>query len=326
MELVLGVDVGGTASRALVATLDGERVGYGRAGAGNPVAVPRAVVQANVRQAVSAALSDIDASKVVAAVVGAAGAGGSDVFDDLLAPLGISCPLLVVGDVVVAFAAGTRRPRGTVLIAGTGAVAATIDGLEKVRVADGLGWLLGDLGSGFWLGREAAAATARWLAAHRSKQPAVPRNGPFTSPRSGPFTSPHSGPLTELVAEAIGERDPDRFVVAVHARPPRELAALAPLVTGAALAGDPTALSIVDRAVSHLTATVAEIRDESDPTPIVLAGGVLAHSAPIHGAVRARLAARWPAADLLDAGPGEVGAVRLAIRARLGGIPPDPAG
>ena len=40
--LVLGLDVGGTASRALVTTLDGTRVGFGRAGAGNPVTVPLA--------------------------------------------------------------------------------------------------------------------------------------------------------------------------------------------------------------------------------------------------------------------------------------------
>lgn len=291
MQLVLGLDVGGTASRALITTVDGTRVGYGRAGAGNPVAVTPSVAAANVGAAITAALSNLDAASISAAVVGAAGAAGSNIFEKLLPSLGIHCPLRVVGDVVVAFAAGTSEPRGTVLIAGTGAVAAAVDGFDEVRVADGLGWLLGDLGSGFWLGRRAASATARALVARED------------------------GFLVKRVAAAIGESDPDRFVIAVHSRPPRELAALAPLVTEAALAGDPLAVSIVAKAADHLVATTAQVRGAADDVePIVLAGSVLANSEPIRSRVRQRLAELWPGADVSGAEPGEVGAARLATR------------
>ncbi|HCT75812.1 MAG TPA: ATPase, partial [Micromonosporaceae bacterium] len=34
--LVLGIDVGGTATRALVTTLEGTRVGFGRGGGAHP--------------------------------------------------------------------------------------------------------------------------------------------------------------------------------------------------------------------------------------------------------------------------------------------------
>jgi N-acetylglucosamine kinase-like BadF-type ATPase len=314
MKLVLGVDVGGTASRALITTVDGTRVGHGRAGAGNPVAVTPEVARANVSEAITAALSDMDrdwtparagdhprsgqtrppamrhAGKIAAAVVGAAGAAGSDIFHKLLPTLGLDCPLRVVGDVVVAFAAGSTAPRGTVLIAGTGAAAARVDGFEEVRVADGLGWLLGDLGSGFWLGRKAASVTAKALSL-RTK-----------------------GFLIEAISSAIGESDPDGFVIAVHARPPRELAALAPIVSEAALAGDPLALSIVDEAAGHLVTTVGEIRAPGETEPIVLSGSVLAHSEPIRSRVAKRLMELWPAAEVTFAAPAEIGAARLARR------------
>ncbi len=67
----------------------------------------------------------------------------------------------MVGDAVTAFAAGTPEPSGAVLIAGTGAVAALIDGHEIMRAADGLGWLLGDVGSGRWMGLQAVRAAVR---------------------------------------------------------------------------------------------------------------------------------------------------------------------
>lgn len=190
-----------------------------------------------------------------------------------------------------AFAAGTGEPAGSVLISGTGAIAAEIRGARIVRTADGLGWLLGDLGSGFWIGRAAAATTARAL--YRGASP---------------------GPLVRLVTEAVGAREGDPFVSAVHDRPPRELAALAPLVTRAAADGDPLAVSIMDRAADHLCRTLSEIREPGDRTPMVLAGGVLQQCAPLRNSVHERLAGAWPNASVVVAGPGEEGAARLAAR------------
>lgn len=285
--LVLGLDIGGTASRALVTTLDGTRVGFGRAGAGNPVTVPLPLAMANISAAVDEALSNVDRSRIRAAVIGSA---GSARLQDLSFPWGVPVAVRIVGDVVVAFAAGTTEDAGTVLISGTGAVAAHIQQAQITRVADGLGWLLGDLGSGFWLGREAARHTARALHSGRSC------------------------PLTKLVTEAVGEVDPDPFVIAVHARPPRDLAELAPLVTAAAELGDPTAKAIVHEAATLLTTTVTEVREPGEKSPIVLSGSVLLNSSPLRDSVHTALANRWPTSPVLLAAPGEVGAARLAAR------------
>ena len=66
--------------------------------------------------------------------------------------------LLVHSDIEAAFAAGSAAPDGTVLIAGTGAVAAAVRDFGVRRRQDGHGYLLGDRGSAFWIGSRAARA------------------------------------------------------------------------------------------------------------------------------------------------------------------------
>lgn len=301
--LALGMDIGGTASRAVVATLDGDLVGEGEAGPGNPLSAPPEQAAAAVSLAARNALGRTDPARVKAAVLGMAGVSEcanpetDTAFRRALEAIGVRCEVRMVGDAVVAFAAGTDSPNGTVLIAGTGAAAATVAGEELTRVSDGLGWLLGDRGSGFWIGRRAAALTASILQEE---------------------TAP--GPLVEAVAEAVaGAPDPtaDDFARAVYRRPRRELARLAALVDRAADDGDELAASILAEAADHLAATVARIRDADETDPIVLAGGVLVRCRPVREGVRARLAAAWPAAAVSVAGPAAPAAARLAAaRAR----------
>ncbi|GIH08676.1 N-acetylglucosamine kinase [Rhizocola hellebori] len=292
--LVLGIDVGGTASRALVTTLDGTRVGFGRAGAANPVSVPIPKAVAQLRAACAAALSEVDSSRIVSVVIGMA--GSSRLADPAVAAafdLGLPVEPHIVGDVVVAFAAGSTSLDGTVLISGTGAVAARIANGAQTEVADGLGWLLGDLGSGFWLGREAAALTARAL-----------------------YAAPSHGLLVESVAQAVGNTDPDEFVIAVQSRPPHDLARLAPLVLDAARHGDPAAVALTQAAAGHLCAAAEQVHRGG---PIVLSGSVLRHFDMVRESVSRRLATRFPQTQIVLAEPGEVGAARLAARLSIAG-------
>lgn len=303
MTLVLGLDVGGTASRALITTLDGVPAGSGRAGAGNPVTVPLADAVTSVADAVRAALSGLDPRAVRAAVMGIAGTGRftdpvvASAYERAFAGLGLTVPVRPVGDVVVAYAAGTPEPSGSVLISGTGAIAARIADGEMADTADGIGWLLGDLGSGFWLGREAAALTAREL---------------YTRPLTGPLTRAVAVAVLGAVPATASRQAADDLIGALHDQPPRHLSRLAPLVTDAATAGDPQALRLVDRAAAYLAGTALDVHAGG---PVVLAGSVLTHSAPVRAAVIRLLAARLPGAEVFLAGPGEVGAARLAARA-----------
>ncbi|WP_431929434.1 N-acetylglucosamine kinase [Nonomuraea jabiensis] len=165
-QLVLGVDAGGTASRAALFTVDGAPVGRGHAPGANPVTLGMDQACAHVTAAVQEAAAAF-LPHVSAVVLGLAGNPGAcrELAARVLRPLlPQGLPVRVVGDTVTAFAAGTAAPSGTVLISGTGAIAAKITDHEQAATADGYGWLLGDEGSGFWLGHAAARTTIHALA------------------------------------------------------------------------------------------------------------------------------------------------------------------
>ncbi|MGC5012434.1 N-acetylglucosamine kinase [Streptosporangium sp. DT93] len=329
---VLGLDVGGTSSRALLLDASGRRAGYGRAPGGNPAAHGNAAAVANIGLALESALRGTDPALVAGAVVGMAGAGALDrpVFDRMWAGAGLRARPRLVGDLGIAFAAGTAEPRGTVLIAGTGAIAARVEDGEPVTVADGLGWLLGDQGSGFWLGRRAARAAARALSRGdaggtltRLVMDALLDDAPPPPEATDPETI---DPETAGPDRAVGETGDGaagemralaiRLAVRAQSRPPLELARLAPLVTRAAAEGDPAALEIVSTAARLLCETVAEVRPADGTGPIVLAGGVLAAEGPVGTAVRERLGA-----GVVRAGDGAGAAAWLAGRETFGWDP-----
>ncbi|MFF0720657.1 N-acetylglucosamine kinase [Micromonospora sp. NPDC003816] len=305
--VVIGLDVGGTSTRALAVTLDGGRLGTGRAGGGNPTSHGATRAAGELLTALRAALAGIDPTRVRAGAIGLAGAGrlqadpaGRAAFADAWRTAGLRCPYAVHGDALIAYASATAAPRGTVLVAGTGAIAARVRDLRLDRVADGHGWLLGDAGSGFWLGRQ---AVRRLLTALDSGI------DPGDLGRRV---------LTELTGSAeIAARPRDTVDAVVQAatrRPPVELSRLAPLVLDAAAAGEPTGVALLDTAGTHLADTVGRIRAADDTDVLVLGGGLLTGDTPLAAAVHAEARRRWPYAPVRPAGDGAAAAAWLAAR------------
>jgi glucosamine kinase len=309
-ELVaIGVDIGGTATRALVIDSKGRRLGAGRSGGGNPV-THRPHVRA---EAISAALAQAlsESGPVVAGSVVAGVAG--DLPDDTAASIeriirgqvGHDCPVQLTGDVIIAFAAGAPDPDGTVLIAGTGSAAAAIIGHAPVREADGLGWLLGDAGSGFWIGRQAVRAA---LADLDGRGPATSLRPLVVQALLGQALFDQDGPVTDPRAVC------QEVIRAVYPHPPVKLSRLAPMVSRCAGAGDQVALGIVKRAVDHLISTVEVVRPSRETTPIVVTGGVATGNHAIAVFLRQQLQARWPGC-VRSVRDGAAGAAWLALQA-----------
>lgn len=306
--LVLGVEAGTFRVDAAVADLDGTGYGRGRSGSANPSALPLADVAAHLVEATTAALAGVDARAVRAVVVGTAGILGfqRDRSAARLCALwreaGLECPVAVVPDAVTAFAAGTTRASGSVLIAGAGAIAARVEGERVTARIDGNGWLVGDDGSGFWLGRQAVRAVLAVL-----------------DGRGEPTL------LLDAVLSAVagGRRVPtgkaERVALlraAVYDGPPVALAALAPLVPAAAEAGDRVAHRIGEQAVELLVQTSDALiaAGGHDPEePLVLAGSLMQQDGLIRREVTRRLTERHGRAPLL-APPGPGGALWLAAR------------
>ncbi|KGN31451.1 hypothetical protein N802_03550 [Knoellia sinensis KCTC 19936] len=299
-DLVLGMDIGGTNSRAIVADLTGRILGRGIGGGGNPVSRGIGPAMAEIRTALEGALAGLDGQPVDRTqlrgnVIGAAGFGAMPAHEALTgvwAELGLPGTPVVAGDVEVAFASGTDALNGSVLIAGTGSVAAAIVDGKQDLVADGFGWLLGDHGSGFWVGRE---AIRRALAQRRDE----------------------GDPLgAEVAVFLTGQRHVDRnaLIAAAHALEPVRLSELAGVVVAAADAGSAEALAILETAAEELSQTLAAVRDAGDQSVVGLGGGLLG-TPRLHQLVVERIADRWPGSAVRHTGSGVGGAAWLAARA-----------
>lgn len=306
----LALDGGGTSTRCVVVTSTGECLGFGQAGSGNPISVGLGPAMAAIADSVTGALvaAGVAPDRVRGVHIALAGGSVDEPLEDALASslgrIGVTAPMTLHPDPQAAFCSGTHEEAGYLLLAGTGAAALRIEGGECVATADGLGWLLGDVGSGFWIGHQVATAALDDL----------DRRGPATA-------------LTRLVAAELGlaweagqELDVEYrpallkwIVTAIYADRPVRLARFAQLAFRAE--GDPVAEAIVDRAAQGLVNSFNTVRVPGLVGPVVLAGGVLARQPRLVARVAA--AAGWNG----DAGPtrhtvadGLAGAVVLGLR------------
>jgi len=191
------------------------------------------------------------------------------------------CPVHVTGDADTARCGAFLGAPGIVVIAGTGSAALGWDGKRFAR-AGGHGFLLGDEGSAYWIGREAVRAALS-----------------FQEQADG------SELIHQAVTQATGS-DLDVLISEVSAHPADRgrLSVLAPVVT--AIAGrDPAAQRIARRAAEHLAALAESIRRRLGPLPVAGAGGVFRDQA-----IWARFAELTGATRPLA--PAAVGAALLA--------------
>ncbi len=278
MSVFIGVDGGGTRTRAVV--LDGSGAELGRAeGEGRVVtsdAPQRAVevVISTIRSAADRAGVALPAAALWAGLAGAgqAARARTRVLASLL-DAGLAGVVHVGTDAEAAFHDAFGAGPGILLIAGTGSIAwGRGDSGRSVR-AGGWGRHLGDEGSGYRIG----------LAALREVVQAEDGRRPPTG-------------LRAAALERCGVPSPGGLVAWIEEASKAEVAALAPMVAEAAAQGEPAARAIVEQAVSDLEAHALAILERIGPTrerpALALWGGLLAEGGPLREPVRAALAER----------------------------------
>ncbi|KRF09444.1 ATPase [Arthrobacter sp. Soil782] len=203
-----------------------------------------------------------------------AGSGGVDTDDDagalrqLIAGQVPNARIDVVHDTRLILAAGAAST-GIAVIAGTGSVAWGLDGAGRQARSGGWGYLLGDEGSGYWVGREAVRATL-----HRFN-------------RAEPL-----GVLGESVLEATGAQKPEELIALFH-RPSgrRYWAGQAHLVFKAAEGGDSGAQRIIDDGARHLCGLVTDVASVLGAhSPVIIGGGLAVHQPKLQELIKAGLA------------------------------------
>lgn len=272
----VGVDAGGTGSRAVVVR-DGVVVERRDLG---PINV---ILHADAVERLAGLITGVGAE---AAGLGLAGLRSEEDGARIAAELtGRTGARVAVGDDTDAALAGAfRGGPGIVVIAGTGSGAAGRDAAGRSVRVGGHGYLLGDEGGGYWIGRRAVGAAMR----------AADGTGPATA-------------LSALLERAFGSITGAEQQV--HSRPTdRELLArLVPAVALAARDGDAVAAEILAGAGRHLAELAAAVRDRLGPLPVAGVGGIF-RCAPVAAAFTTATGAVDPAE------PPELGALRLLDR------------
>src|SRR5688500_18955122 len=233
-DVVAGVDGGGSKTRVIVATDQGEVVGEA-SGAGSATAPDHTdesahIIGALVNQAMTTAGMEGARPRVV--VAGVSGTGRPNVQRALLAALEdqeLGEEVIVVGDGDVAMYDAFGDGAGVMLIAGTGSIAHGRGPSGATARCGGWGPAIGDEGGGRGIGQRALGVVA--AAAHAPEPPPE---------------------LTAAILTAAQRIEPSDLIPCALVATRKELAALAPVVLNAAVNGDVRANALVGIAVEEL--------------------------------------------------------------------------
>ncbi len=271
----LGVDGGGSSLRVVIvddalrerASVQGEAVNPGAVG--QPVAAER--IRAGVRAALAAA--GLAAGDIAGAGIGVAGAAAEHSAPWLRAALAPVLPGVAVypsADTEIALVGARGRLDGLVLLCGTGSVAYGVSPDGRRQRAGGWGYLLGDEGSGYWIGMQAL----RMLTHYGDNRLSIVTR------------------LPQVMMQAIAIAQPLDVIRWMYQQAgPHEVAALAQRVLTLADDGDAGAAAIITDAAQHLCALARHVLAHLDLTPqaVVFAGSLLTHENALSRAVTASL-------------------------------------
>ena len=309
-----GVDGGGTSTRVLIASAEGEVIGSGTSGSGNLHDIGRDALLANITEALEAAWAEAgQAPRPAAAAFCAMASVGTprnrEAVLEIAREVGLagSDAIAVDIDLVAALAGGLGGGDGIALIAGTGSSCFGRDASGATFQSGGWGSLLDDVGSATWLGTQAMVAAIR----------DYDKRGPRTALRDAVESALELETMRELLPLIDGD-------VNVRAR----RASLAPLVTDAAEDGDPVARELLVRGADALAECVRAVHrtlDFGDGTCEVVVTGGLADGVPAYRElVHSQVYQYVPGAKCIEPRTTNArGAVLEALRVVHGGSLPE---
>ncbi len=256
---VAGIDGGATKTVAAVLSLETFEMRFGHGGPSNVDAVGVTAAASAIRSALAEALGEtgVDAAAVGSAVVGLAGTPSDELAGRVRAEFALEA-CYFVNDVIAAWASGTWLSPGVAVISGTGSHVFGVNAAGQSWRTGGWGHVLGDEGSGYWLGLHGMKAALRY------------RDG------SGPDTALLDAAVEFYELDAVEDLQP-----LMYGKPlsKREIAAFTQEVENAAAAGDQVATSLFETAANDLASQVrapVENLGLEGRFTVALVGGVFA--------------------------------------------------
>ncbi|MDR1802012.1 MAG: hypothetical protein LBQ94_00260 [Treponema sp.] len=296
-----GIEGGGSYSKLALTDAAGKVLAASESGSTSIYSVTKEQVFDNLSSLLESALESAGLRKadIGAGCIGSAGIGREgekilfqEFFDIILRP---DFPVMLCGDGEILLCGGLENLEGYCLIAGTGSIALGRSAKGDLVRAGGHGYLLGDEGSGAWIGKSAIARTLRSL-----------ENRDLATDMSG------------AILEAAGLARMEETIHYIHYSADKaKVASIAPIVTAAARKGDPLALDILRIGAEELALLVKSVIERSpwiNRKELVLAGGVMKNDEILVKTLKEILSRDFPALPVSSPkGTALQGACMLAI-------------
>jgi N-acetylglucosamine kinase-like BadF-type ATPase len=261
---VLGIDVGGTKTVCLLADEAERVIADGRDEGANLQGAGELALEKVLHSVMEKTLegTGVIPSAICLGIAGVDRASDEVVVRSIMNRIGYKARILIVNDALIALQAGIGNGPGIVIVSGTGSIAYGRNDHGEASRAGGWGYVLGDEGSGYWIGRLALRAVVR----HADGR----------------------GRLTSLTPRLLAHFGVERATELIHKvyheeLSPRSIAAVAKYVQHARDEGDMVAAGILNQAADELmtaaTAVMTRLELTEQDFTFVLAGGMF-HAVP----------------------------------------------
>lgn len=259
----IGIDGGGSKTSAVIGDNSGNILAYARKGSTNIQSISFNVIKYHFKNLIYALLNETDTQITELNSIFISSAGGDRAVDKNKILLALdfidqnNIDVFIDNDALAALASGSFGDSGMVLIAGTGSIAYNFSSdFKKISRVGGWGYIFGDEGSGFDIGRKAITSVLKQLDG-RGKETV----------------------LSKCIERALDLNNLEEIVPYFYQNHQirSEVAKLSNEVFKAAIFGDEVAYNIVSDALDCLTTLVGKIRESSQEKqrkPLIICGGL----------------------------------------------------
>lgn len=287
--LVLAIDGGQTSSKAIIATTNGVVLGRGTGSACDHLHGPNGYERNRdaIKSSALAALADAGRH---AHEIGIVGLGLTSapreseslpLFSQMVREFCEPSSVWVDADFVSNLAGASGGNPGVVVIAGGGSIGYGVDATGREAIAGGLGYLMGDEGSGWYFGLRAIQEAAR----------AFDLRGPETA-------------LLPMVLDHYGIETIRQIIRIIYDREflREQISVLAPDVFAVAATGDPVACEIVRTGAERLAGlalgSIRQLHHPGDDVSVFPTGGIFSAGPIITDRFDATITSAWPTATI----------------------------
>src|SRR5215203_538366 len=256
---VIGIDAGGTKTVCLLADEHAQTLSQARWLGANLQAVGELQVEKVLHDVMLQAIGDRDVmpAAICLGIAGVDRANDAAIVRGIMKRIGAKARIVIVNDALIALETAAPGQPGIVIVSGTGSIAYGRNAAGEAARSGGWGYVLGDEGSGYWIGRAALRSVLR----------AADLRGPSTL-------------LTPLLLDHFQVSGPQLLLHEVyhHHLKPSAIGALDVCVQNAFSDGDEAAVGILRGAADELEGAALSVARRLDlmgePFTFILSGGI----------------------------------------------------